>query len=158
MFRGVTRIKQALPKEECIEMLKKELRGVLSMLGDDDYPYGIPINHYYNEEDGKLYFHGGDQGHKLDAIRRHNKVSFCIYDEGFRKEGEWALNIRSVVVFGHVEFVDDREKLDHIARKLSYKFTNDNRYIEHEIESAGPRTVMFALVPEHITGKLVNEA
>ena len=59
MFREMVRKKQQLPETECIEILKREKRGVLSLLGDDDYPYGIPLNHYYNETDGKLYFHSG---------------------------------------------------------------------------------------------------
>lgn len=158
MFRELVRKKQKLSEEDCIDLLKKEPRGVLSVLGDDDYPYGMPINHYYCEEDGKLYFHGGKTGHKIDAIKRHNKASFCVYDQGFRKPGEWALNIRSVIVFGKIEIIEDMETVIKISRLLSYKFTNDEKYIEHEITNAGPRTLMFALVPEYITGKLVNEA
>ena len=98
------------------------------------------------------------KGHRTDAIRRHDKVSFCVYDSGFRREGEWALNIHSVIVFGRVEIIEDRDQIYEIARKLSRKFTDDEEYIEREIKHAGPRTFMFALVPEHMTGKLVNEA
>ena len=65
---------------------------------------------------------------------------------------------RSVIVFGHIEIVTDREKICGISRLLCYKFTDDEKYIEEEIRRSGPRTFMFALVPEHITGKLVNEA
>ena len=90
MFRELVRKKQEITKENCIAILKQEKRGVLSVLGDDEYPYGMPMNHYYNEEDGKIYFHGGRNGHKIDAVRRHDKASFCVYDQGFRKEGEWA--------------------------------------------------------------------
>ena len=158
MFREVARKKQALPIEECNEILIKEPRGVLSVLGDDDYPYGMPLNHYYCEEDGKIYFHGGKQGHKVDAVKRHDKASFCVYDQGFRNPGEWALNIRSVIVFGRIEIVEDTEKVLKISRLLSYKFTDDEDYIEHELINAGPRTLMFALKPECITGKIVNEA
>ena len=158
MFREMLRKKQALTQEECIEILQNEPRGVLSVLGDDDYPYGMPLNHFYCETDGKIYFHCGKKGHKIDALTRHNKASFCVYDKGFRREGEWALNIKSVIVFGHVEFIEDQEKIYEIARMLSYKFTKDEAYIEHEIQTAGPRTLMFALVPEHMTGKIVNEA
>ena len=157
MFRNVTRIKQVLSHEECISILKKQLRGVLSVLGDDDYPYGMPLNHYYNEEDGKLYFHSGKSGHKIDAILRHPKASFCVYDEGIRENGNWYLTIRSVIVFGKIEVVEDREKIYDIARKLSHKFTNDEEYIEHEVKNSGPGTLMFALIPEHITGKWVTE-
>ena len=67
MFREILRIRQKISREECIEILRDEPRGVLSVLGDDDYPYGMPINHYYCEEDGKLYFHSGMKGHKIDC-------------------------------------------------------------------------------------------
>lgn len=156
MFREMLRKKQQLSQKECDEILKKELRGVLSVLGDDGYPYGMPLNHYYC--DGKLYFHGGRKGHKIDAMRRCGKASFCVYDQGFRREGEWALNIKSVIVFGHIEFVEDQETINRLSAELSRKFTDDETYIREEIARSGERTLMFALIPEHITGKIVNEA
>ena len=158
MFREMMRKKQQLSQDECVALLKSELRGVLSVLGDDGYPYGLPINHYYSDEDGHLYFHSGKKGHKVDALLRCDKASFCVYDQGFKKPGDWALNIKSVIVFGRVEIIEDRDKIYEIARKLSHKFPCDEEYIEKEIRSAGPRTFMFALVPEYMTGKLVNEA
>ena len=158
MFREMLRKKQQLPHEVCIQLLRQELRGVLSVLGDDDYPYGMPINHYYCPEDGKLYFHGGKAGHKIDAMKRHSKASFCVYDQGFRREGEWALNIQSVIVFGRIEWIEDQETTNRIARALSLKFTDDETYIQREIDLYGPGTLLFALVPEHITGKIVNES
>ena len=158
MFREMMRKKQALSREECISILRDEPRGVLCVLGDDDYPYGMPMNHYYCEADGKIYFHGGKKGHKIDAMKRHPRASFCVYDQGFRKEGEWALNIRSVIVFGRIEFIGDEDRGREISRLLSYKFTKDEKYIETEIETYGPATLMFALVPEHMTGKIVSES
>ena len=158
MFRQMNRKKQQLTDEECIEILKKELRGVLSVNGDGGYPYGLPTNHYYCEEDGKIYFHSGKKGHKVDAIHRNNKASFCVYDSGFRKEGEWALNIKSVIVFGQIEFVDDKEEINRISTLLARKFTDDDAYIEKEVKNYGAATLMYALVPEHMTGKMINEA
>ena len=118
MFRPMRRFKQQLSDEECVAILKEQPRGVLSMIGDDGYPYGIPIDHWYCEEDGNLYFHGAKEGHKIDSITRCDKVSFCVMNEGFRKEGEWALNISSVVVFGRIKNVDDIEKAKVIGRNL----------------------------------------
>ncbi len=158
MFREMLRKKQQLLEDECIRILKEELRGVLSVNGDDGYPYGMPINHYYCEEDGRIYFHGGEKGHKIDALKNNGKASFCVYDSGCRNDGEWWLNFRSVIVFGRVEFIEDRETIYRLSEKLSRKFTNDDGYIRKEIESAGYRTLMFALIPEHITGKIVKEA
>ena len=158
MFRPMRRFKQQISDAECKEILKNEKRGVLSLLGDDGYPYGLPLSHLYNEEDNKIYFHCAKEGHKIDAIKNYDKASFCVYDSGYRKEGEWALNIKSVIVFGRLVPVEDEAKMIDICRKLSHKFTDDEYYIESEIKRAGFRTLMYELVPEHMTGKLVNEA
>lgn len=158
MFREMLRKKQALSEEDCITVLKTQKRGVLAVLGDEDYPYALPINHYYNDEDGHIYFHGAKFGHRVDAVKRHDKVSFCVYDEGFRREGEWALNIKSIIVFGRLVPVEDEDKMIDLCRRLSRKFTDDESYIENEIKRAGFRTLMYELIPEHMSGKLVNEA
>ena len=158
MFRELARVKQRLTDEECAEILTHELRGVLSVQGDDGYPYGVPINHYYCPEDGKIYFHSGGKGHKIDAIKRCDKACFTVYDQGTPiVEGGWALNIKSVVVFGRIEIVEDRETIYKMARELTLKFTDDEAYIDYELEHSGPRTFMFALVPEHMRGKSVKE-
>lgn len=158
MFRDIVRKKQKISQEDCIKILTNEKRGVLSVIGDDGYPYGLPINHYYNPEDGKLYFHSGKTGHKIDAMKACSKASFCVYDSGFQKDGHWALNISSVIVFGRIEFIDDFDKAIDISRRLSYKFTDDEAYIEEEVKRFGAGVLVFALTREHITGKLVNEA
>lgn len=158
MFRKMRREKQQLTHAECIEILKNEPRGVLSVLGDDGYPYGIPLNHWYCEEDGKLYFHCAREGHKLDAIANCDKVSFCVYDSGFRKQGEWALNIKSVVVFGRMSIVEDHEKTIEQIRRLGHKYTSDDKYIEDEIRRSAPKVLCLVLTPVHMTGKLVKEA
>jgi nitroimidazol reductase NimA-like FMN-containing flavoprotein (pyridoxamine 5'-phosphate oxidase superfamily) len=72
------RFKQQISEAECIRILKEEKRGVLSVMGEDGYPYGIPMNHWYSPEDGKLYFHGAKSGHKLDAISAKYGVDFII--------------------------------------------------------------------------------
>ena len=158
MFRRMARIKQQIPDEECIRILKEQKRGVLSVLGDDGYPYGVPLNHWYNDEDGCLYFHGGMQGHKIDALKRCDKVSFCVLDDGYRKEGDWALTFKSVIVFGKVRFVEDHAEALDICRKLSLKVLQDTVEIEAMIQRSGSRVLCFALVPVHMTGKQVHEA
>lgn len=158
MFRKMRRFKQQISDEECKEVLISAPRGVLSVIGDEGYPYGIPMDHWYSESDGKLYFHCAKEGHKLDAIAKCDKVSYCAMDKGFRKDGEWALNIRSVVVFGRIKIVTDEEKRIEIGTNLCRKFTDDESYIEREIKNALPRALCLELTPEHITGKLVNES
>ncbi|MBQ7795812.1 MAG: pyridoxamine 5'-phosphate oxidase family protein [Lachnospiraceae bacterium] len=158
MFRELIRKNKQISMEECIEVLTNETRGVLSVLGDNDYPYGTPMNHWYNAEDGNIYFHCGNIGHRLESLQKHNKVSFCTYDKGYREEGEWAWKVKSVIVFGKIEIIDDLDTIANIVTKLSYKFIQDDEYIKEEIRLHGHRTLLLKLVPEHICGKLVTES
>ena len=75
-----------------------------------------------------------------------------------RDEGDWVYNVRSVIVFGRIEIIDDMDRIIDITTKLSHKFTDDESYIRDEIEGAAHRTLLLRLVPEHICGKLVTEA
>lgn len=158
MFRPMRRFKQQLSSEECIELLKRLPRGVLAVLGDDEYPYALPLDHYYDPQSGHLFFHCAKEGHKIDAIRRHEKVSFCVMDEGYRNEGEWALNIRSVIVFGTLREVEDRERALEMVRKLGLKYYPDAKDVDAEMRRSSARVQCLELIPAHITGKLVNES
>jgi len=158
MFRKMRRFKQQISDADCIEVLKNTQRGVLSLIGDDGYPYGLPMDHWYCEEDGKIYFHGAKEGHKIDAIKACDKAGYCVYDEGYRKEGDWALNIKSVIVFGRISLVQDEEKAREICVALTRKFTDDAEYLEKELKNAFPRVQCLELAPELMTGKLVNES
>ena len=156
MFRELTRKKQQLTLNECKEILKNEVRGVLAVNGDDGYPYALPINFYFDEENNKIYFHSGKFGHKLDAIAKNNKVSFCVYNKGYRKDGHWSLNIKSVIIFGHIYIVNEWK--DDLIVAFSKRFTDDAEYIYSEIEKFKSNTEVLCLEIEHMTGKLVNEA
>ena len=158
MFRELLRKDKQLTEEECIEILKTETRGVLSVNGDDGYPYGMPMNHFYNEADGCIYFHCGKIGHRVDALKNDPRASFCVYDHGHKNEGEWAFRVKSVIIFGKIEMTDDPITVADITTKLSRKFTADEEYIQKEIKSALHKTLLLRLTPIHICGKKVTEA
>ena len=125
MFRSMRRFKQQISDEEVKELLKKLPRGVLSVLGDEDYAY---------------------------------KVCFTTWDEGFKKDGEWALNIKSVIAFGKISIVEDEEvKIDRL-RKLGRKYYPTPEGVEIEIEKFAAKALVLKLSMEHVTGKLVNES
>ena len=158
MFRILTRKKQKMTEKECIEVLANEKRGVLAVNGDDGYPYAMPMNHFYNESDGCIYFHCGKKGYRADCLERSNKVSFCVYDNGYRSNGQWALNVKSVIVFGTMEHVYDEDMIRDITYRLSLKFTGDEQYIENEIKQSIKATVLLKLNVQNMCGKLVNES
>jgi len=156
MFRKMRRIGQMLPEEECIEILTNEPRGVLALLGDYDYPYALPMSHVY--ADGKIYFHGAMTGHKNDAVEKHDKVSYCVMDEGVRNpEDDWSYIFRSVIVFGKIRTLsDDDEKIEKLTC-LGDKFFPTHEETVSEIEKLLHRTEVFEITIEHMTGKTVKE-
>ena len=156
MFRPMRRIKQQLSEEESLEVLKKAKRGVLSVIGDDGWPYGIYLNPHF--ENGRIFFHGAKEGHKIDALKKDARASFTVIDEGVKDEGGWAYAFRSVVVFGRVEFVEDQNEAVEICRRLARRFNPSEADIEDEIRRAAAHVQVFALIPEHITGKRIREA
>lgn len=157
MFRELVRKHKQMPESECIDILKSETRGVLSVLGDNDYPYGMPMNHFYNEADGKIYFHCGNVGHRLDSLKKHNKVSFCCYNQGHKNEDEWFYNVKSVIAFGKIEIIDDMDKIIDISTKLCEKFPCGDGYAEKEIAASGHRTLLLEMTIENLCGKYITE-
>ena len=157
MFREMAKKNKQISQEACIALLKGQPRGVLSLQGDNGYPYGVPTNFWYCDSDGCIYFHSGQSGHKPDAIRRSPKASLTVLSQGIRRDGDWALCFESVIVFGRIELLEDSAAME-AARQLSFQFTEDSAFIEKEIALYGHETLCFRMVPEHITGKAIREA
>ena len=158
MFRELTRKNKQISDAECTDLLTRETRGILSVNGEDGYPDGMPMNHYYCAEDGCIYFHCGKKGHRLDALAVSDKASFCVCEAGIRRPGEWALEVRSVIVFGRITVIDDTEEVIRITEALCHKFTQDEDYIQGEIRTFAKNTLLLKLTPEHICGKKVLES
>ena len=157
-WRTMRRFKQQISDEECAQVLKEAWRGVLAINGENGYPYGIPIDFYYDEEDGKIYFHGAKQGNKIDLLHENNKACLTVMDEGFHREGDWALNIRSVIAFGTIETVTDEKIAMKELTRLAKKYYPTEEGALAEVEKDGARTNMLVMSMDHMTGKLVNES
>lgn len=155
MFRKMRRHKQQLPQEECIEILKKEPRGVLALLGDYDYPYAIPMSHVY--VDGKIYFHGALKGHKNDAVQKHEKVSYCVMDKVVLNEDGWSYTFKSVIIFGKIKTLTDADEKIEKLTYLGDKFFPTHDETLSEINRLLERTEVFEITIDHMTGKIVEE-
>ena len=68
------------------------------------------------------------------------------------------MDFNSVIVFGRIKFIEDREKAIDICRKLSSKFDFGEDYIEEEIAKFAKFVLCLEITPEHISGKRVNES
>jgi len=151
------RFKQQVSEAECKKVLTEEKRGTLSVIGDNGYPYSLPINFYYDEKDNRIYFHGAKEGHKVDAIKKCDKVCFTTWNQGFKKEGCWEWNITSVIIFGRAKLIQNGELIEDRLRKMAFKYYPTEEEAEKELKLAIDRVQLFAIDIEHMTGKLVNE-
>lgn len=155
-FRKMRRSRQELSRDESIRMLEEGTSGVLALQGDDGYPYAVPISYVF--DDGKLYFHGAKSGHKLDAVKRCPKASFCVIGQDKVVPEEYTSYFRSVIVFGQMRILEEGE-MQEAVEKLSVKYhphdTEENRM--HMIKAEWGRLCMMELSIEHISGKAAKE-
>ncbi|MCR5180416.1 MAG: NimIJ family nitroimidazole resistance protein [Bacteroidaceae bacterium] len=151
-FREMRRKRQELSEQESIEILEKATSGTLALLGDNDYPYAVPISYVY--ADGRLYFHSALSGHKVDAIRRCDKASFCVIDQDDVQPKAYTTHFRSVIAFGRIHIIEDGTEKLQTARMLGNRYNpNDDESLQKEIESGLARMLMIRLDIEHLTGK-----
>ncbi|MGN0838099.1 MAG: pyridoxamine 5'-phosphate oxidase family protein [Pyramidobacter sp.] len=157
MFREMRRIGQQLSEEECLQILETGRRGTLALLGDDAYPYAVPVNYWYSRKLNCLYFHGAGEGHKVDAIRRCGKASFNVLSEGWQGKDEWWMQFNSVIVFGRIRIVEETPVKEKVLRAIGGKYYPDPQTVENMIQKHLSHICILELRPEHITGKHVNE-
>ena len=155
MFRKMRRFKQQLTTEECEQILRDQKRGVLAVLGDEGYPYAVPMNYVY--DNGCIYFHSAVAGHKLESIRAYDKGSFNVLDEAQKADDGWSYFFDSVTAFGRLrEVTDPAEKTEHL-RQLGNKYFPNAEMTESDIQKNGGRCAVIELKLEHMAGKHVHE-
>lgn len=157
MFREMRRFKQEFSKEECIGILQEAKRATLSVIGDDGYPYGVPVNFVYDEEDGKIYIHGAGEGHKTDSIKKCDKVSFTVVKEVKKDEESWFYHVDSVIVFGRAALIDDPDIVYKKTEKLGLKYIPTKEECDRTLEKYAHEVTLISIEIEHMSGKHVKE-
>lgn len=151
-FREMRRKRQQLSEEESIGILQKSTSGTLALLGDEDYPYAVPISYVYHE--GKLYFHSALAGHKVDAIRSCDKASFCVIEQDDVQPKKYTTFFRSVIAFGRIHIIEDEQDKLEAALLLGNRYNpNDDESLKKELEGGFTRMLMIRFDIEHLTGK-----
>lgn len=157
MFRELRRKRQALSRADCEAVLSRGTSGVLALAGEDGYPYAVPLSYLY--EDGKLLFHCAKAGHKLDAVARCDKASFCVIDQDRVVPEEYTTYFRSVIAFGRIRVIGDDGERRSAVERLALKYhpgdtpEHRNRYIDSEWAPL----CMLEMTVEHLSGKQATE-
>ena len=155
-FREMRRKRQQLSEEESISILQNSTAGTLALLGDNDYPYAVPISYVY--ADGRLYFHSALSGHKVNAIRKCDKASFCVIDQDDVQPEKYTTFFRSVIAFGRIHIIEDETEKLETARMLGNRYNpNQEEALQKELENGLSRMLMIRFDIEHLTGKEAKE-
>ena len=153
MFRQMRRKKQQLSQEEALRILHRGTSGVLALSGDEGYPYTVPMSYVY--DDGKIYFHCAQSGHKIDAIQRSPKASFCVIDRDMVVSAEYTTYFRSVIAFGLIRILKDEHEKRDAMEKLTLKYAPEDVPLNRErvIQRDWARLCVLEMRIAHITGK-----
>ena len=156
MFREMRRNKQILSHETAEKILREGIFGVLALSGDNDYSYAVPIS--YAVDGNKIYFHSAKVGHKIDAIARNEKVSFCVVDKHETVAEEFTSYFSSAIAFGRIKIVEDRAEKLHGLELLADKYSSTASVARRENELARVDALaVLVLEIEHLTGKAARE-
>lgn len=153
MFREMRRKRQALSLPDCERILREGSAGVLALSGDDGYPYAVPISYVYDGD--KLYFHSAKSGHKLDAVSRSSKASFCVIGRDEVVPAGYTTYFQSVIVFGTIRIIEEEPEKRTAIEKLARKYAPDDREEEREkaILREWPFFCMLEMTIQHMSGK-----
>lgn len=156
MFREMRRKKQKLAEEECYAIIERLNVGVMGVIGDDGYPYTVPVNPFLMGD--KLYFHSAKAGHKIDAITKEPKISFTFIDKDDVVEREFTTYFRSVQLFGKARVVTDEEERQRAFRRFAERYCAGgmDRYDEVMAKEAKASLIVCVDI-EHISGKEAME-
>ncbi len=157
MFREMRRNRQMLTQEECIRILETDSSGVLAVLGDEDYPYTVPLSYVYDSQ--RLYFHCALSGHKLDAVQKHDKASFCVIHQDLIVPEEYTTHYQSVIAFGRVKILQDESEKWDAAVRLARRYAPDDSDLNREnvIKKSWNALCMLEMTIEHLSGKRAKE-
>ena len=157
MFRPIRRKQKEISSDAVKALLKTERRGTFAVNGDDGYPYAVPVNYIYDEEENKIYFHGSKLGHKADSVRKDDKVCFTLYGNEQVKNETWAPYMQSVVVFGRCKLIETPEENLRLVAKFAGKYYPNGTLISEEITHSGKAVQMYEITIEHMSGKEIQE-
>ena len=155
-FRPMRRNRQQLSREECECILDRCTSGVLALTGDGGYPYAVPLSYVY--DDGAIIFHSAVEGHKVDAIKRDNRCSFCVIEQDEIKPAEFTTYFRSVIAFGRIHILETADEKVQALRLLGRRYSSgDEPGLQHEIDKSLDHVLLLRLNIDHLSGKQAIE-
>jgi uncharacterized protein len=125
--------------------------GVLSTVGRDGQPYGVPLSYAYREL--CIYFHSATTGHKLENLADNQRAAFCVVGKTRVLPDKFSTEYESAIVFGRVSEVQGSEKASALLWLLEKYSPEDVEAGKHYIDQKGGATKVMKMDIEHLSGK-----
>lgn len=139
-----------LSATQAYEILQKGKYGVLSVIGDDGYPYGIPLHYVIINKN--LYFHStAEGGYKIECLKRNPKISFTVI------ETHDGVKCKSAIFFGvAIPMPNMQEK---VLQHLVEKFVSRTAWEQAKsgIAYAKNAVCVYKLEIEQLTAKFIDK-
>lgn len=143
---------QKLTQEEIVAILERNTSGILSLLSEDGYPYGVPLSYLY--EDNTILFHCARVGHKIDAIKHNDKACFSVIDQDDVIAEQNTTHYKSAIVFGKMRIVEDADGIRKYMNKIANKYSpHQVEYNESKINKEFPRICILIMEIDYMSGK-----
>lgn len=142
-------------------LLLEQQTGYLG-LSSRDMPYIVPLNYVWY--DGNIYFHGANEGRKVDIMRENANATFVVCESMGTLVNPIPANTDtaylSVMVFGKMEIVTDLVEATSIMQQLLDKYVPgyyetplSRNHVEKYQSSLGSKTGVYKLVTSEMTAK-----
>ena len=152
MFEQVRRIDREIDQDECIEVIKKNNVGILSLNNTAGHPYGVPLNYMF--WDGALYFHCAKEGKKLNLISSDDRACFVIIGKNEVVPNELTTYYQSVIIFGNIEKITDDGTKNDILLRFGEYFGCDSEMNKRYVEKKTAACDVLKFEIAHISGKM----
>ena len=150
-MKNIRRKDREITTREAIEILDSAEYGVLSTVGKEGQPYGVPLNYVYRNS--SIYFHCALIGQKLDNIADNPRVSFCVVGKTKVLPDQFATEYESAVAFGLASEVHGNERhnaLGWLLEKYCPDFIEEGKQY---IELKDKATKVIKIEISHVSGK-----
>ena len=150
-YPEMRRSERKISNQKCLEILQTSEYGVLSTVDSDGQPYGVPLNYVYNE--GGLFFHGAQAGHKLNNLRHESRVSFCVVSRADVIPEQLSTNFESVIVFGQAQILQGEQNLQALRLLFEHFIGPLSPSNEADLQKQSGSTLAVKIIIKHMTGK-----
>ena len=153
----VRRADKLMSDERALEMISRAYSGCLASVGPDGWPYIVPL--LYVWKDGEIWVHNTRaQGHLRVNVDHESKVCIEVDDPGQvfaygRFECDTSVAYRSVVLFGRIRVIEDREQKKAFFDGLMQKYGNADWKRPKGFYPRLDQVTVYAIAVKRMTGK-----